>query len=157
MVTLAIIAMVIIALYTGAMILHTKEIPDSISATSYVLPSAGKWVFSAVMGLVGILLAPVLIELSTENTQFLAFLAIAGVFGVGGTPLLVHEKNTIHNICAIVAGLASQVLVYLNSPRLMLLWFLYVGYTLAAKDGRKNLFWVEVACMLTVFAYCVIS
>ena len=156
MMWLVIIAMVVIALYMGAMIIHTKEIPESISATSYTLPSAGKWVFSAVFGVVGICLAPVLIENSTENTQFLAFLTIAGLFGVGGTPLLVREKNTIHNVCAIVAGFASQLLVYLNSPHLMLLWFCYVGYTLAAKDGSKNLFWVEVACMLTIFAYCII-
>ncbi len=156
MMVMVYIAMAIIALYTGAMILHTKEIPDSISATSYTLPSAGKWVFSAVFGLVGILIAPMLMEISSENTKFLVFLTIAGVLGVGGTPLLVNERNTIHNVCAVIAGLASQFLVYLNSPHLLLLWFFYVGYTLAAKDGSKNLFWVEVACMLTIFAYCII-
>jgi len=156
MTMLVVIALVVIALYVGAMIYHTKEIPNSISSTVFTLPTTGKWIFSAVMFAVAALLAPVLLELATPMTEFLAFLTIVGIGAVGATPLLANEKNTMHNVAAIVAGLASQMLVYFNHPHLLLLWFLYVGYTLAAKDGRKNLFWVEVACMLTIFAYCFI-
>lgn len=156
MITLVIVAIAVIALYTGAMTLQTKEIPVSISSTVYVLPKQGQWLFTLVMWLVGFSIAPTLFEISGDETRFLAFFTIGGILGVGASPVVAKEKNTFHNVCAVVAGLASQLLVYLNSPHLLLLWFLYVGYTLAAKDGSKNLFWVEVACMLTVFAYCLI-
>ncbi len=156
MIGMVIAAIIIIALYTGAMVISNKEIPTSISQTVFLLPKKGQWLFTVVMVAVGILLAPTLFEISGDYTRFLVFFTIAGILGVGASPVVAKESNTFHNVCAVVSGLASQLLVYLNSPHLLLLWFLYVGYTLAAKDGSKNLFWVEVACMLTVFAYCII-
>lgn len=152
--SLVVIALIVIALYTGAMIYSGRGIPESISQTVFLLPRKGQWVFTVVMWVVGFLLIPVLLEKVSEQTQFIAFLTISGVCFVGASPLVLKEKNTIHYVCAAVAGIASQLLVALNQPLLLLLWFLYVGYTLLAKDGSKNLFWVEVSCMLTVFAYC---
>lgn len=152
--SLVVIALIVIALYTGAMIYSGRGIPESISQTVFLLPRKGQWVFTVVMWVVGFLLMPVLLEKVSEQTQFIAFLTISGVCFVGASPLVLKEKNTIHYVCAAVAGIASQLLVALNQPLLLLLWFLYVGYTLLAKDGSKNLFWVEVSCMLTVFAYC---
>lgn len=152
--SLVVIALIVIALYTGAMIYSGRGIPESISQTVFLLPRKGQWVFTVVMWVVGFLLMPVLLEKVSEQTQFIAFLTISGVCFVGASPLVLKEKNTIHYVCAAVAGIASQLLVALNQHLLLLLWFLYVGYTLLAKDGSKNLFWVEVSCMLTVFAYC---
>jgi hypothetical protein len=106
------------------------------------------------MWVVGFLLMPVLMEKVSEQTQFIAFLMVSVILFVGASPLVLKEKNTIHYVFAAVAGIASQLLVALNQPLLLLLWFLYIGYTLLAKDGSKNLFWVEVSCMLTVFAFC---
>ncbi len=79
------------------------------------------------------------------------------IIGVGASPLVLKEKNTFHYVCAAVSGVASQVLVALYQPYLLLTWTLYVGYTLLAKDVSKNLFWVEVLCMLNIFALCLIS
>lgn len=78
---------------------------------------------------------------------------LRGLF-VGASPLVAKEKNTIHYVCAAVSGISSQVLVALNQPLFLLMWFLYIGYTLLAKDGSRNFFWVEVSCMLIVFVYC---
>lgn len=144
----------IIALYMGAMIYKARQIPESISQTVYVLPMAYKWVYTIVLMAVGFLLVPVLMEISSENTQFLAFLMTGGLLGVGAAPLVTKGRNTFHYVCAAVCGIASQLLVAFNSPPCLLLWFLYVGYTLLAKDVSRHFFWAEVACMLTVFAYC---
>ena len=152
--SLVVTAITVIALYTGAMIYSGRGIPESISQTVFLLPRKGQWVFTIVMWVVGFLLMPVLMEKVYEQTQFIAFLMIAGICFVGASPLVLKEKNTVHYVCAAVAGIASQLLVALNQPLLLLIWFLYIGYTLLAKDGSKNLFWVEVSCMLTVFAYC---
>lgn len=153
--SLVAIAITVIALYVGAMIYSGRGIPESISQTVFLLPRKGQLVFTIVMWVVGFLLMPVLMEKVCEQTQFIAFLMISGICFVGASPLVLKEKNTIHYVCAAVAGIASQLLVALNQPLLLLLWFLYIGYTLLAKDGSKNLFWVEVSCMLTVFAYCI--
>ena len=152
--SLVAIAITVIALYVGAMIYSGRGIPESISQTVFLLPRKGQWVFTVVMWVVGFLLMPVLLEKVSEQTQFIAFLMVSGICFVGASPLVLKEKNTIHYVFAAVAGIASQLLVALNQPLLLLLWFLYIGYTLLAKDGSKNLFWVEVSCMLTVFAYC---
>ena len=152
--SLVAIAITVIALYVGAMIYTGRQIPESISQTVFVLPRKGQWLFTVVMWVVGFLLMPVLMEKVSEQTQFIAFLMVSGICFVGASPLVLKEKNTIHYVFAAVAGIASQLLVALNQPLLLLLWFLYIGYTLLAKDGSKNLFWVEVSCMLTVFAFC---
>ena len=154
MIGLVIASITTIALYVGAMVYTGRKIPESISQTVFLLPRKGQWVFTIVMWMVGFMLMPVLMENVSEQTQFIAFLMIGGVCFVGAAPLVLKEKNTIHYVCAAVAGIASQLLVALNHPLLLLSWFLYIGYTLVAKDVSKNLFWVEVSCMLTVFALC---
>lgn len=154
MISLVVIAITIIALYLCAMIYTGRQIPESISQTVYVQPRKGQWLFTIVMWSVAFLLIPQLMQISTDNTRFLAFLAMGGILGVGASPLVVKEKNTFHYVCAAVSGIASQLLVALNQPLLLLVWFWYVGYTLLAKDGSKNMFWVQFSCMLTVFAYC---
>lgn len=154
--SLIIAAMTVIALYVGAMIYTGKQIPESISQTVFLLPRRGKWVFTIVMWLVGFLLMPVLMEKVSEQTQFIAFFMIAGILFVGAAPLVLKEKNTVHYVFAAISGIASQLLVALNQPLLLLTWFLYIGYTLMAKDVSKNLFWVEILCMLNIFALCFI-
>lgn len=152
--SLVITAMAVIALYVVAMIYTGKQIPESISQTVFLLPRKGQWVFTVVMVMVSFLLMPVLFEKVSDSTRFIAFFMSAGILGVGVAPLMLKEKNTIHYVFAAVSGIASQLLVALNQPLLLLIWFLYIGYTLLAKDGSKNLFWVEVLCMLNIFVLC---
>lgn len=154
MTTLVIIALIVISAYVVAMSVVMREIPVSISSTVYGLGKKGQWVFTIVMWIVGFSIVPTLMEKSSDTTRFLAFFSIAGILFVGAAPLVAKEKNTLHYVCAAVAGIASQLLVALNQPLLLLIWFLYIGYTLAAKDGSRNFFWVEVSCMLSIFVYC---
>ena len=152
--TLVVISMIAITAYVVVMVIKEKEIPESISSTVFRLEKRWVWVFTAVMWIVGFLLMPALMEKVSESTQFIAFFMVAGILFVGASPLVAKEKNTIHYVCAAVSGIASQVLVALNQPLFLLMWFLYIGYTLLAKDGSRNFFWVEVSCMLIVFVYC---
>ena len=154
--SLVIASIITIALYVGTMVYTGRRIPESISQTVFLLPRKGQWVFTLVMWLVGFLLIPVLMEKVSEQTQFIAFFMIAGILFVGAAPLVLKEKNTVHYVFAAVSGIASQLLVALNQPLLLLTWFLYIGYTLMAEDVSRNLFWVEVLCMLNIFAYCLI-
>ena len=152
--SLVVLSMIAITAYTTAMVIKEKEIPESISSTVFRLNKKREWVFTLVMWIVGFLLMPPLMEKVSDSTRFIAFFTVAGILFVGASPLVAKEKNTIHYVCAAVSGIASQVLVALNQPLLLLMWFPYIGYTLVVKDGSRNFFWVEVSCMLTVFAYC---
>ena len=162
--SLVIAAMTVITLYVLAMIIARWKydghgsfwdaVPESISSTVYLLPRKGQWLFTVVMWIIGFCLVIPLMEKVPDSTRFLAFLMVAGVLGVGTAPLVARERNTFHYVCAAVSGVTSQLLVALNQPCLLLVWSLYVGYTLLAKDDSKNFFWVQVLCMLTVFAYC---
>lgn len=152
--SLVVLSMITITAYIAAMVTKDMEIPESISSTVFKLKKKLVWVFPVVMWVVGFLLMPPLMEKVSDSTRFLAFFMVAGILFVGASPLVAKEKNTIHYVCAAVAGIASQLLVALNQPLFLMMWFPYIGYTLLAKDGSKNFFWVEVSCMLTVFAYC---
>ena len=152
--SLVFVAMTVIALYVGAMIFTGKKIPESISSTVYLLPRKGQWLFTAVLWIVGFCLVIHLMGKVSDGTRFLVFLMVAGVLGVGAAPLVARERNTFHYVCAAVSGVTSQLLVALNQPMLLLTWALYVGYTLFEEDVSKNFFWVQVLCMLNVFALC---
>lgn len=154
MIGLVIASITTIALYVGAMVYTGRKIPESISQTVSLLPRKGQWVFTIVMWMVGFMLMPVLMEKVSEQTQFIAFLMIGGVCFVGAAPLVPKAKNTVHYVGAVDAGIASQLLVALNQPLLLLLWFLYIGYTLLAKDVSRNVFWVEILSTLNIFALC---
>lgn len=153
-VTLVIIALVIIALYTGVMIYKAREIPESISATVFYLSPMNKWVFTIVMWVVAFCLMPVLLDVSKDSTRFLAFFAMAGILGVGASPLVLKERNGFHYVCAVLSGVSSQLLVALNKPTCLFVYLLYAAYIVFAKDETRNFFFLEVSCMLTVFAYC---
>lgn len=153
---LVVLSIIAIFLYVVAMIYTGKTIPESVSSTVFLLPRSGQWIFTCVLWAVGFLLVPLLMEKVSDSTRFIAFFMVAGVLFVGAMPLLANEKNTVHYICAAVAGVSSQALVALNQPLLLLTWFPYIGYTLVAKDVSRNFFWVEVSCMLNVFIYCLI-
>ena len=68
---------VVIAAYTAAVCVKHKGVPASISATFYKLEHP-YW-FLATMWLTAGLLMPVILDISKPNTEFLAFLACAGM------------------------------------------------------------------------------
>ena len=152
---MVIIAIIITVIYVTAVSLLAGELPVSVSSTVYELGKKWAWVFTVVMFIVPMLLAPSLMSHS-KGTEFLAFLTIGGVLGVGAAPLMSGERNTFHYLCAAVSGLASQMLVALNTPLLLLIWLPYICYTLYEKDCKHNLLCVELECMIVIFIYCLI-
>ena len=76
--------MLIIASYTAAVCIKQKGVLASISATFYRLEHKN-W-FMATTWLTAGLLMPAILEVSRPDTEFLAFLACAGMFLVGAAP-----------------------------------------------------------------------
>ena len=71
-------------------------VPWSLSDTYYQLKKRNRpaWLFQMAMIIPAMLLMPVWLECSTDNTQFLAFLACGGLIFVGTAPLFREEQNT---------------------------------------------------------------
>lgn len=137
------------------------NMPNSISQMVFLLKDRNKWIFAAVMVGIGLLLMPFLLERASENTEFLAFLSMAGVIGVGVNPLLSKDEgktamngDALHYVCAALCGVCSQLLVALNRPWWLSLWALYVVYTLLERKADKNMFVAEVICILTTLFFC---
>ena len=163
MTTLIIISMLIIASYTAAVCIKAKEVPYSISATFYALDH--KWWFLATMWLTAGLLMPAILEVSNPNTEFLAFLACAGMIFVGAAPNFRPEfEGKIHQGGAIVCVVGSQLWVACNCWWVLLpVWGVYIAYTIMAirkqKEGvflykfrqTKPMFWVEIAALLSTY------
>ena len=103
--------MLIIAAYTTAVCIKQKGIPYSISATFYAIEHKG-W-FRFTMWASPMVLMPAILEVSKPGTEFLAYLALAGMIVVGCFPDYKADKfqHRGHIAGAMMAILFSQIWV----------------------------------------------
>ena len=161
--TTTLIAIALLATYTVTLCVVNKEIPSSLSASVFYLPRTGQWLWTAVIVAVVFLVAPTLISKASDNTQFLAFIACAGLLFVGGAPLAKDKTDMayhVHMAGAIACAVASQILLAFNAPWLLLLWAFWISdaiYTRAHHNQwRTAVFWAEMTCFCDIFIFCII-
>lgn len=162
---LAILSVFTISLYTGAVCIKGRGVPYSISATFYAL--AHKYWFRFTMWITPLLLMPGILEVSWPDTEFLAFLALVGMFAVGSAPDYVNDpfQRKLHITGAIMCIGFSQLWVALNCWWVILpVWLAYLVYTIVAitrqKEGvflyrfmqTKPMFWVEISSLGTTYS-----
>lgn len=162
---LAILSVFAISLYTGAVCIKGRGVPNSISATFYALQH--KYWFRFTMWATPMLLMPAILEVSRPNTEFLAFLALVGMIMVGCAPDYVRDpfQRKLHISGAIMCIGFSQVWVAFNCWWVLLpIWLAYLVYTGIAisrqKEGvfiyrfmqTKPMFWVEIAALATTYS-----
>lgn len=155
--------MLLIAAYTAAVCIKGRSVPNSVSATFYKLEHK-RW-FMATMWLTAGLLMPAILETSKEGTEFLAFLACAGMFLVGAAPNFKEAtEGKVHTAGAVLCIAGSQLWVALNALWCLLAWVAYVIGTLVymttnevTDDLRADflatrpMFWVEVAALFSTY------
>lgn len=164
---LVLLSLLIIAVYTGVMIYKTKGIPYSISATYYSLEH--KCLFGACMIACAILLLPIALDVSSEDSQFLIFLSVVGMVMIGVAPNFREKtENVVHVSGATMTLVFSQIWVGCNSWYWLLLWVGFIVYmTVSMKKNwtgnfisvflkRKPMFWIEVVSLLTVYLTCLV-
>ena len=162
---LAILSVFTISLYTGAVCIKGQGVPNSISATFYAL--AHKYWFRFTMWVTPILLMPGILEVSRPGTEFLAFLALVGMFAVGSAPDYARDpfQHKVHISGAVMCIGFSQLWVALNCWWVLLpVWVVYLTYTGIAitrqKEGvfvykfieTKPMFWVEIAALSCTYS-----
>lgn len=162
MICLVLVSLLIIAAYTATFCVKCKGVPYSISATFYALDH--KLWFGATMFLTAGLLMPAILEVTPESYQFTAFLACVGMIMTGIAPNFREGiERPIHIVGAILCLVFSQVWVGLTCPWFLLVWIVYVIYTVvmmarhvsdrALSDflRTKPMFWVEVTALVTTY------
>lgn len=161
--TLVIISLLIIAAYTAAVCIKQKGVPYSISATFYKLQHP-YWFMAAMWATAGLLM-PIALETSKPGTEFLAFLACAGMIFVGAAPNFREDlEGKVHMSGAVVCVVASQLWVAFNCWWVLFpIWLAYLTYTIVSitrqKQGvflykflqTKPMFWVEVAALSATY------
>lgn len=162
---LAILSVFAISLYTGAVCIKGRGVPNSISATFYAL--AHKWWFRFTMWITPLLFMPAILEVSRPGTEFLAFLALIGMFAVGSAPDYARDpfQHKVHISGAVMCILFSQLWVALNCWWVLLpVWLAYMAYTGIVigrqKEGvllykfmqTRPMFWVEIAALSCTYS-----
>lgn len=161
MTLLLIISILFVAAYLVVAIWRMKALPDSISALVYALPSKWQWVWTLWLWAVSLLMCIPLIDVLPETWKFLGFLTLACLGFVGAMPIIYKEHKKAHDILGVLAGILSQVCVFIISPWWLLVWFLWpflMGSTIVQPEGGdmrelfkgKGVFVAEVICMITL-------
>ncbi|MCF2738232.1 hypothetical protein [Bacteroides caecigallinarum] len=165
MITLILISLLTIATYT-AIVTIKSEIPYSISETYYRLNNK-KW-FTFVMLFTAITLLPAALDNSSENSQFLIFLSIAGMGVVGLSPNFIHGEKSeqiAHYIGSGMLLIFSQCWVGCNLPWALTCWIVYIMWIIFNYNksdpeqsfynrlvSTKPVFYAELIVMITVYA-----
>lgn len=130
-------------------------IPNSISETYYLLGKMG-WLFQMTVLLVAFMVIPTLIDRSSINTQFLAFLACAGLAFVAAAPLFKEKfEGKIHYVGAGVCCGGLVLWQVFNAYWLVpIVCFLIILYPIL--KGRKYMWWLEIATIVSAYINLII-
>ena len=165
-----VIAIIILLVYTIAMCVKGGGVPSSLSASVFDLPKSQRWIWTVVLYAVCFcVLVPFgsggisFLDKVSENTQFLAFIAIVALAFVGAAPLVADKTDLaykVHCVAAVVCAVCSQLVLVFNQPWLLFCWVPFVVafvYMWAAHFAwRTKTFWAEMVCFGSTFIFCLI-
>lgn len=144
------IVSIVILSYYLAFVIAKFGIPKSISETYYLLGKHG-WLFQVTLFSVAFLVVPTLIDRSSENTRFLAFLACAGLAFVAAAPLFKMElEGKVHYVSAAICCGGLVLWQVFNACWVVpIVCFLAVLYPMV-KD-KKYMWWLEIATIVSAY------
>lgn len=130
-------------------------IPKSISATYYLLGKYG-WLFQFALALTAFTALPVLIDASSEETEFLAFLSCGGLLFVSAAPLFrLKFEGAVHYGSALVCCISLVLWQVFNTSWIVpLVTFSLVLIPILI--GKKYTWWLEVATISSAYASLIV-
>lgn len=160
----SIISLLILVIYTGIMVVREEGIPYSLSATFYCLEHP-RW-FSAIIISSAFLVLPAALDVSTDQSRFLIFMSVVGMFLVGAAPNFRDEDRVLHTAGACVLLICSQLWVLFNSPVFLYSWLVWISGTasyalvkLSEYDSAvtafyhsRPMFWIEITALFCVYS-----
>ena len=157
-----VLAIIILLVYTIALIIKGGGVPSSLSASVFDLPKGKRWIWTVVLFAVCFLCVPTYVEVTSESTRFLAFIAIAALAFAGAAPLVADKTDIaykVHCVAAVVCAVCSQLVLVFNQPWLLLCWVPWlIVFVWITKDRPWNnlTFWAEMVCFGSTFAFCLL-
>lgn len=114
-------------------------LPVSVSQTFFSIRH--KWIFSAVMAIsFGLILVP-LMDALPISCQCFGFLIVGGGLLIAFAPNLDDKmEETVHMTGAVMMGIASQLVVTMLHPWMLLLWIAWLPFV----RGKNRVFWAEM-------------
>ena len=142
-------SMVIIFGYL-AFVVAKFGIPKSISDTYYLLGKQG-WLFQLALAATSFCVVPSLIDASSENTKFLAFLGCAGLLFVSAAPLFKMElEGKVHFTSAYICCGSLALWQVFNTSWLVPVVCLALVAIPMLKD-KKYMWWMEIATIVSAY------
>lgn len=134
-------------IYNLLAIIANKGIPESISATSYILKP---WLFTAYCLLTAGVLMPQWLEASSDSLCFLVFISCGGMVAAGVTPYFFKDKfeGRIHYIAGIVSFISY--LVWMICSGSTLIYSLLAIILLILLDKRNYVYYTEIVSLITL-------
>ena len=131
-------------------VLFKFGIPRSISDTYYLLGRYG-WLFQLALAATALTAVPMLIDRSSEGTQFLAFLACSGLLFVSAAPLFKLElEGKVHYTSAVVCCAGLVLWQGFNTSWVVPL--ICFGLVLIPMlMDRKFTWWLEIATIVSTY------
>ena len=169
-----IIAIIILMGYTIALCIKGGGVPSSLSASVFDLPKSQRWIWTVVLYAVCFcVLFPFgsggvsFLDKVSENTQIIAFIAIAALAFVGAAPLVADKTDLaykVHCVAAVVCAVCSQLVLTFNMPQgsALCLWLPFIIAFVIKTDAfdvskwKTITFWAEMVCFSSTFAFCLI-
>ena len=144
------IASLIILFGYLAFVIAKFGIPQSISDTYYLLGKKG-WLFQLALAATAFCVVSSLIDASSENTQFLAFLACAGLAFVSAAPLFKMElEGKVHFTSAYICCGSLVLWQILNTSWIIpLACFALVAIPML--NDKKYMWWLEIATIVSAY------
>lgn len=133
-----------IILYLFLVISESREVPESLSATYYLMKDNG-WMFQSLMVFCGIGLLPSWMDVSSEGWRFLVFLSCSGIVFTGVAPAFrLKLEGAVHYSAAVVCCVSAVLWMLLEGMYPVLLWWGVIGLMLYLQFGRWC-WWLETA------------
>ena len=159
MIYLTILSMAVLAAYTVALCKRCCKIPQTLSQSVFYLPTGWRWLWCVVIWLSGFMIAPAIMEVSSDHTRFVAFFAVGALLFVGATPLVRDKEDLsfkVHSVAAVVCGVASQVWLMLNSSLITAVMIAAFWVLCYFRVFKISVFLAEMVCFATIYAKCII-
>lgn len=131
-----------------------KELPDSVSSFSYYV---GVIRFSLWVAATGVILLFASLYVLPSKYTYIGGVMSAGLLMVAATPYYRTENKVLHYVGGYLFGLASQVVVALLTPWLLILWVLFPLIFIRKSWEENNTFIAEGICYLSLVVSLIIS
>ena len=119
-----VIASFIIAMAVLAYATHKKGgVLESVSEVAYIIPS---WAFTVWIAIVGMLLAPELVDKLPEGLKWVGFLVVVGLFAVAASPYYKTESKVLHYGGGILSIICASAVTLILEPAVLVVWALLV-------------------------------